>query len=159
MRKLPSKIQLQEKIEMSLGPEWRIGIVYSSYYPEEVKELIDGAKKTLKAMGIEAGNISLHPAPGAFEVPLIGAALAKEKRVDALIGLGIIVEGETHHAGLIASEVSRGIMDVQIKYDTPFAFEILYVDSLDQAKERLDKGKEAAFASLHSLAQLKVIQS
>ena len=143
----------------TVDPSWRIGIVYSSFYTEEVEALVASAGVSLQEAGIPSKNITMHPAAGSFEVPLIGAALAEHKKVDALIGLGIIVEGETHHAALLAEETARGIMDTQLKYQTPFAFEILYVDSLKQAQERKDKGREAAHAVLHSLAELKRIRS
>lgn len=146
-----------------IDKQWRIAIVHSSFYREEIDALVKGAVDVLMEAGIPATNISLHPAPGSFEIPLLGAALAEAKQVDALIGIGIIIEGETHHARLLAEQVARGIMDVQLQYRLPFAFEVLYVSSLDQARERstgeTNKGREAARAVLHSLAQLRRIGS
>jgi 6,7-dimethyl-8-ribityllumazine synthase len=49
-------------------------------------------------------------------------------------------------------------MDVQLKYEIPFAFEILYVKNLKLARERLEKGREAAAAALSSLATLTEIR-
>lgn len=159
MKKLPSKNDIQEIIELSLRPAWRVGIIYSSFYKEEIEHMVRGAIETLDAVGIEESHISQYPVPGSFEIPLLGAALAKKKSVDAIIGLGIIVEGETHHARLIAENTARGMMDVQITYAIPFANEVLYVDSLELARERLHKGEEAAISVLHSLAQLASMQS
>jgi len=144
---------------MSMRPAWRVGIVYSSFYKEEIEQMLSGAVETLKAVGMEEANISSYPVPGSFEIPLVGAALAKKGSVDALIGLGIIVDGQTHHARLVAENVSRGLMDVQTQYTIPFANEVLYVDSLELAKKRLYKGEEAAISVLHSLAQLASLQS
>ncbi len=137
-----------------VDPAWRIGIVHSSYYKEEVTALVGSAREALIEAGIPADHISLHTAYGSFEVPLIGAALARAKEVDALIGIGIIVEGETHHAALLAQAAAQGMMDVQVHLGVPFAFEILHVRSLEQVRARLDKGAEAAKAVLHSLAEL-----
>ena len=153
MKKLPTKGDIQEIIEMSLRPAWRVGIVYSSFYKEEIEIMLSGATKALKAVGMQESNITHYPVPGSFEIPLVGAALAKQQSVDALIGLGIIVEGETHHARLIAENVARGIMDVQTQYAIPFANEVLYMDSLELARQRLHKGEEAALSVLHLLAQ------
>lgn len=151
------KTDRSSKAPQSVDPSWRIGIVHSRYYKEEMKTMVQGAVDALKEAGIQ--NITLHPVPGSFEVPLLGAAIAEAKKVDALIGLGIIVEGETHHARLVAENVTAGIMDVQTTYRIPFAFEVLYVKGLLQAKKRLDKGKEAAQTVLHSLAQIQTIRS
>ena len=146
----------------AIDPQWRIGIIHSSYYKEEIEALVAGAVEELTAAGIKPDNVSVHAAPGSFEIPLLGGALAQEKKVDALIGLGIIMEGETHHAHLLAENVARGTMDVQVKEHIPFAFEVLYVRSLAQAQERTkgeaNKGREAARAVLHSLAELKRIR-
>ncbi|TSC79945.1 MAG: 6,7-dimethyl-8-ribityllumazine synthase [Candidatus Peregrinibacteria bacterium Gr01-1014_25] len=144
-------------------PAWRIGIVYATYYKEEIAGLVDAATATLREAGVLEANVTLHPAPGSFEVPLIGRALADAKAVDALIGFGIIVQGETKHADLLATESARGIMDVQMRFGLPFAFEILHVHHLDQARERSvgpgSKGREAAYAVLHSLKELQRIRT
>jgi 6,7-dimethyl-8-ribityllumazine synthase len=133
---------------------WKIGIVYSAHY-EETMTMVEGAKQYLMENGINQNHISLHRVSGAFEIPLIGAHLAANKKVDGLIALGIIVEGETHHARLVAEECARGVMDVQVRFQTPFAFEVLYVDDLTLAKQRLNKGEDAANVLLHSLAELR----
>lgn len=144
-------------------PSWRVAIVASSYYAEEIAGLIAGAKGTLLAAGVREENISVHDAPGSFEIPLIGSALAAAGSADALIGFGIIVQGETKHADLLATEVARGIMDVQLRHCLPFAFEVLWVGDLAQAQVRCtgpgNKGEEAAAAVLKSLAELSKIHA
>ena len=159
MKKLPTKGDIKEIIEMSLRPTWRIGIVYSSFYKEEIDQMVAGALKTCDAVGLPRENVSLYPVPGSFEIPLIGSRLAKLKAVDALIGLGIVVQGETHHARLIAESTAKGIMDVQLQYGIPFANEVLYVNTIDIARQRLHKGEEAALSVMHSLAKLVELQS
>ena len=150
-------------LKIVVDPSWRIGIVYSSFYAGDVSKLISGAKAVLLQAGIKKENITEHAVPGSFEIPLIGTVLAREKKVDALIRLGIIVEGESQHAGLVAAEAARGMMDVQTQYGIPFAFEILYVNDLEQAKVRSsgadNKGGEAARVVLHSLAEIQKLHS
>lgn len=141
------------------NPAWRIGIIHSSYYKEEIDALVRSARSALLAQGIPASHIKEYPVYGSFEIPLIGKALAHSKEVDALIGIGVIVEGDTHHARLLADQTTRGMMDVQLQHGIPFAFEVLYVDSLEQVQPRRDKGGEAALAVLHSLALLEKIRS
>ncbi|TSC58793.1 MAG: 6,7-dimethyl-8-ribityllumazine synthase [Candidatus Peregrinibacteria bacterium Greene0416_19] len=144
------------------GRNWRIGIIHSSFHNEEVASLVAGARHHLAKAGVKSGNITEYPAHGSFEVPLIGAALAEARAVDALIGIGIIVEGETHHARLLAESVVQGMMDVQTRYRIPFAFEVLYVDSIELARERCrlpyNKGAEAAAAVLQTIATLATLE-
>ena len=136
--------------------------MHALFHGDIVERLVQGAEQALLTAGIPQSNIRHFSAPGSFEIPLIGDALLKEDTVDALIGLGVIVEGETHHARLLAEAASRGIMDVQLRHSAPFAFEILYVKDIAQAQVRAqgdrNKGAEAALAVLHALAQLKAIR-
>ena len=152
-----------QQLPSDINPEWKVGIVASSFYKEEIDSMVNLAKSTLITAGIFEENISIHQVAGSFEIPLIGRALAEKKEVDAIIGLGIIIEGETEHARLLAEQTAQGIMDVQTRFGVPFAFEVLYVKNLELARERAlgeeNKGKEAALASLHSLAKLYAISS
>lgn len=137
----------------------RIAIVYGNFYKEEMAEMVNHTVDALVEGGIVREHITLHPVAGAFEIPLVGAALAHAGAVDALIGLGIIIEGQTHHARLIAENCARGMMDIQTNYRLPFVNEVLYVNSRDLAVARLSKGKDAAVTCIDSLAHLERIQS
>lgn len=146
-----------------IDPTWTIGIVASTYHKEHIDRMVEGATELFTQAGLPAANIRVYHVPGSFEIPLIGSALAKKGEVDAMIGFGIIIEGDTHHARLLADSVTKGMMDIQVQHALPFAFEILYVNNLEQAIERtqgnLNKGKEAARAVLHALVELKRIKS
>ncbi|MFH0851773.1 MAG: 6,7-dimethyl-8-ribityllumazine synthase [Candidatus Peregrinibacteria bacterium] len=153
--RIPSSLPLPARISSG----WRIGIVHSLCHPELTEKLTESAERVLMEAGLPKGNVRRFPAAGSFEIPLIGASLLKADEVDALIGLGVIVQGETHHAALIAQEAARAMMELQITYRRPFAFEILYVDTLEQARARMNRGEEAARAVLHSLAQIERLHS
>lgn len=142
-----------------VDPAWKIGIVAATFYREEIDMLIASAKDYLLAAGIPEANISIWEVPGSYEIPLLGEALADAKKVDAMLGLGIIVQGQTKHADLIAQESARGMMDIQLRHKIPFAFEILWVEALEHARTRGSKGEEAASAALHSLAELSRLHS
>lgn len=149
------------RLPEGINPDWKFGIVYAPFYKEETEAMVSDAVAVFREAGIPEANIQKHDVPGSFEIPLIGRALADAHAVDALLGFGIIVQGETRHADLLATAATNGIMDVQIRYGIPFAFEILYVNSLELARARAmgphGKGKEAAYAALHSLVALNRI--
>ena len=144
-------------------PSWKFGIVVSRYHEELTNGLVEGAKRALAAAGVAADHIVIRTAPGSFEIPLLGAQLARDEVVDAVIGLGIVLNGETTHADLIMREVARGMMDVQIQLCVPFAFGVLQVSDLAVAQARCgekdNRGEEVALAALHSLAELKKVGS
>jgi len=147
----------------SVSSAWRIGIVHSTFHADIVSKLVEGAEHVLIGAGISPGNVRRYAVPGSFEIPLVGSALLKEDAADALIGLGVVIQGETHHAALIAESAAKGMMDLQLQYAVPFAFEILFVQDIAQARARAEgahnRGAEAARAVLHSLAQLRLIRS
>lgn len=148
-------------IPQGVSVDWKVGIVYAPYYKEETESLVKGAKDMLLAAGLKEENIILSVAPGSWEVPLLGRSLAQAGKVDALIGFGIIVQGDTKHAEMLADGVVQGMMDVQVRFGIPFAFEILYVNDIEQARARSlgegNKGKEAAAAVLDTLVAMKQI--
>ena len=137
----------------------RVAIIRSAWYPELVEPMVADAVRILREGGIPEKNISIITAAGSFEIPLLAAAIAEGKKADALIGLGLIIRGETHHADLIATEAARGAMDVQTRYRLPFAFEVLYVDDIALARARTDKGQAAAHTTLQSLSELQRIRN
>lgn len=132
----------------------RIAVVYANFYKEEMATMLAYTLECLAEQGITEESVETYDVLGSFEIPLVASKLAESGQVDAIITLGIIVEGQTHHARLIAEECARGCMDVQLNHGVPCAFEVLYVDSLALAKERLTKGGEAVAAVMHCLAQL-----
>ena len=143
-------------------PDGRFAIVVARFNGLITESLLAGCIDGFVRHGVNEAALDTVRVPGSFEIPLIGAALAEQGAVDALIGFGIIVEGETHHARLLADAATEGIMDTQLTYHIPFAFEVLYVKSLEDARARTtgnsNKGIEAAVAVLHSLALLKKIR-
>lgn len=139
-----------------INPSWRIGIVHTLYYAEYIQKMVEGSKEVFTDAELPSNQIISAPVFGSWEIPLLGATLAKDKRIDALIGFGIIVQGSTYHDQHLARETARAMMDIQTQYTIPFAYEILHVKSIDQVPDRVtgtyNKGKEAAVAVLHSLA-------
>lgn len=149
----------------SLGEGWakaepppgsRVVIIRSSYYPELVSSMEESAKATLREGGIQSEHISSVRSPGAFEIPLLCKTIADAGRVDGIIALGVIVQGETHHAGEVARACTDGILEVQLSTGVPIAHAVLYVTTLQQAKDRClgrgNKGVEAARSLLQMTA-------
>ena len=116
------------------------------------------AKAELLKQGIAAKNIIEVQVPGSFEVPLACMHIIERKHVDALIAFGVIVQGQTHHARLIAEQAARALMQLQMDTGVPVAFEVLFVDKLTHAKARSTgkhgKGPHAAQTVLTTLAKL-----
>ncbi len=141
-----------------IDPDWKITIVRSVWYDELTKKLVSDASDTLIAAGIKQENIRVIDSPGSYELPLLckHALLAG---ADGCIAFGIIVQGATHHAALVAEASAAGIMQVQLELLKPIVFEVLFVDIAEDAERRVSgknaKGPLAAKTLLTSLARVQ----
>ncbi|MAU64671.1 MAG: 6,7-dimethyl-8-ribityllumazine synthase [Dehalococcoidia bacterium] len=130
-------------IEGSLNGEGlTIGIVISRFNQHITQKLLEGANATLLSHGVNEADITVVFVPGAFEIPVLASHLAYSSNYDGLICLGAVVKGETDHYEYVASQTSKGILDVSIESGIPVAFGVLTTLDMDQAFARSggDKG-------------------
>ena len=111
----------------------------STYNNDITNELYHSAKIVLKKL-----NHDLVKVPGAFEIPVTISRLAK--KYDGFIAIGCIIKGETANFDFISNAITNGIMEIAIKEKKPIGNAILTCFNEDQAKDRFDRGAEAAKA-------------
>src|SRR3989338_1006743 len=92
-----------------------IAIVRSSLYPKLLDALERSARSALQKAGVPDARTETAVVPGSWEIPLACQLLAKKKKTDGMIALGMIIQGETHHATEIARACTDGLMQVQLK--------------------------------------------
>jgi len=137
-------------------------IVASQYNPEFVKGLVDSTCRELMLLSPQA-NIEIYEVPGAFEIPVVLQEVARRGGVDAIIALGVIIEGETAHADLIGRAVTTSLQDIALRFRLPVIHEVLLVSDEAQARARTlgaepNRGTEAARAAMRVIplmAELK----
>ncbi len=130
-------------IEGSLNGEGlSIGIVVSKFNEQITSKILEGAKVTLLSLGVSESDITVVFVPGAFEIPVVASHLAYSSDYDGLICLGAVVKGETDHYEYVASQTSKGILDVSVESGVPVAFGVLTTLDMGQAFARSggDKG-------------------
>jgi 6,7-dimethyl-8-ribityllumazine synthase len=137
-------------------------IVASSYNAEFTGALTENAKRELAAIYPNA-EIEIHKVPGAFEIPVVVQEVALTGRVDAVIALGVIIQGATEHAGLIGEAVTGALQHIALKYRTPVIHEVLLVADAAQARQRcmdekLNRGTEAARAAARVAEVVNVLK-
>lgn len=142
--------------KLTVDPSWKIAIIRSIWYDELTGTMADDAKKTLMTLGVRAENIRVIDAPGSFELPLL-CKQALLAGADGCIAFGIVVQGATHHAALVAEQSAAGCMQVQLELQKHIVFEVLFVDMLEDARVRAigknAKGPLAARTILSCLAR------
>ncbi len=139
----------------------RIAIVVSRWNELVTKELLDGALSELKRLGDPAVEV-IH-VPGTWEIPPIVNGLfsrTPDRRPNAVIALGCILQGQTPHARLLGGDVGGALMGLQTEFGIPVAWGVLTPDTQDQALDRAglkygNKGREAAQAAVESASVLE----
>ncbi len=145
------------------GAHYHVAIVISRFNDLIGQRLLKGALETLAARGVAEKNIEVAWVPGAWEIPVVAAKMAKTGRFQGVITLGAIIRGETTHHEHIASEVSAALRRLSEKSGLPVSFGVLTTETLDQALARAgekneNKGAEAALHLLETLSVLGQIQ-
>ena len=131
----------------------RVGLAVSRYNDFVTNRLQEGAMGALRAGGVAEDAIVVAPVPGAFEVPQAARRLASAGGVDAVIGLGCLIRGETPHFEVIAAAVAHGLTQAALDSGVPMTFGVLTTNSAEEALARAgagpsNKGWEAADAAL-----------
>lgn len=141
----------------------RIAIVRTNYYTDLINNLEFYARRTLTTAGVSEKKIKTFVVPGSWEIPLLVKKVAASKKFDAIIAFGVIVKGETYHFDMIATETASALMQMQLDYNIPVAFEILAVADIKHAQARANqdennKGIEAANAALLTLQAIQAVK-
>ncbi len=145
-----------------LGEGLKFGVVVSRFNEFISRKLLDGAQDALLRHGVSEKDISVAWVPGSFEIPLVAQSLARTKKYDAIICLGVVIRGATPHFEYIAAEAAKGIAKVSLESELPVSFGIITADNLEQAIERAgtkagNKGFDAAVDAIEMANLLKNI--
>ena len=146
-----------------LAARRRFAVVASSYNAEFVDGLISGAQNELAV--IAAGSVvEIHRVPGSFEIPLGVQTVGESGKADAILAFGLLWEGETSHADLIATAVTNALLDISLRLRLPVLHEVIVAQNVEQARERclgdkINRGTEAARAAVRMLQTLDSIRA
>ena len=135
-----------------------VTVIVTSWHTTITDGLLAGAERSLQAAGNDIYTVVR--VPGAFELPL-AAKWAAEEGADAIIALGVVIQGDTPHFDYVCQAATDGLNRVQLDYGVPVGFGLLTVNTEQQALDRAglpnsreDKGAEAVEAAV-LMARLK----
>ena len=128
----------------------RFAIVASTYNARYVDAMLRAAKAELLRAG---GKVRVIRVPGAYEIPVVVARLARSQDYSGILCLGVILRGATTHAQHIGEAVSTALVQIQIQHEVPVIHEVLLLENEQQARERClsrthNRGTEAAQTAL-----------
>jgi len=127
-------------------------MVASQFNAEYVRGLVDHTTTELRKLYPHT-TVTTHQVPGAFEIPVVVRELAAHKKADAIIAVGVILQGKTNHAENLSRSVTDALQRIAVDYAVPVINVVLCFDNEAQARERcledqINRGTEAARAAL-----------
>lgn len=138
------------------GSRFRIGIAAARFNETLVGALLERARAGLRAAGVRDSRVTVVRVPGSHEVPWAVQALARSGRFDCVIGLGVLIAGDTNHHEMVGESVSHALQQVALATRVPVINGVLVVNTLAQARMRcagrIDRGAEFATAALEMAA-------
>jgi 6,7-dimethyl-8-ribityllumazine synthase len=151
------------KTKTAHGAGGSFAIVASKYNARYVDAMLRAAKTEILRAG---GKVQIVRVPGAYEIPVVAAKLARTARgaphasLSAIICLGVILRGATTHAQHIGEAVSNALVQLQIEHAVPVIHEVLLLENEQQARERCldrkhNRGTEAAQTALEMARVMK----
>jgi 6,7-dimethyl-8-ribityllumazine synthase len=137
-----------------------VGIVVAKWNSFITDELLDGALSALKGKGIADEQIIVAKCPGAYEIPFTAQKLMH--KVEGVVTLGAVIQGDTPHFEYVCDAVNRGVTDLNMSGNKPVVFGVLTTDNVEQARERCgltgDKGNKGAEAALALLEMVTLAE-
>ena len=142
----------------------KVGIVAARFNEFIVSKLLSGCEDGLLRRGVRQEDIHVAWVPGAFEIPLVAARMAKSGRYDAVIALGAVIRGSTSHYDYVCAEVSKGIAQTSLETGVPVLFGVLTTDTIEQAIERAgtkagNKGADCAQSAIEMINLLRALEA
>ncbi len=140
------------------GP-FAIGIAAARFNPVLIDGLLFRTLAALNENNQTTLPIKVIRVPGSHEIPWAIKALTVRGKFDCLIGLGVLIAGETNHHEMVGNSVSAAFQAISIETGIPVINGVIVANSAAQARARcigrINRGAEFAHAALE-MAALKM---
>ena len=139
---------------MEKEEEIKLGFVVSEFHRDITYQMEILGREHAEFLGAKVAR-TLYT-PGTFDMPLAVKKMLTEKEVDAVVTLGCVIEGATEHDEVIASQLTRKIMDLSLEYGKPVTLGVSGPGMTRlEAQERVDYAKRAVEAAVKLVKRLK----
>ncbi len=131
----------------------RYAIIVAAWNSVITYAMAQGAVDTLIKHGGSEDNIDLIHVPGTVELTYGAARIMREERIDAVIVIGCVIQGETPHFDYVCQSVTQGVAALNAQGKVPVIFSVLTVLNQQQALDRCggklgNKGIEGAYTAI-----------
>jgi 6,7-dimethyl-8-ribityllumazine synthase len=138
------------------GAAFRIGVAAARFNEGLVDGLLAHVVAGLQTAGVKGQNVTIVRVPGSHEVPWAVRALTDGDGCDCVIGLGVLIAGDTNHHEMVGMSVSHALQRVALDTRVPVINGVIVVNDRAQAKARcigkINRGAEFAAAALEMAA-------
>ena len=131
----------------------RYAIVVADWNSEITYKMAQGAIDTFIKHGVQEENIDVIHVPGTVELTYGAARIMREERIDAVVVIGCVIQGETPHFDYVCQSVTQGVAALNAQGKVPVIFSVLTVLNQQQALDRCggrlgNKGIEGAYTAI-----------
>jgi 6,7-dimethyl-8-ribityllumazine synthase len=153
MATINKNLSVYDKATIPNANGLRFGIVVSEWNSEITEGLFSGAFEALIDCGAVKTDILRWNVPGSFELTYGSKKMIETQKVDAVIAVGSVIQGETKHFDFVCEATAQGIKDLNVTMNVPVIFCVLTDNNIQQSIDRSggkhgNKGTEAAIAAI-----------
>ncbi len=140
----------------------RFAVVCSRFNEFFTGKLLEGAIDCIVRHGGSPDDLEVAWTPGSFEISTVVRRLVDSGRYDAVIALGVVIQGATAHAQYINSEVAKSLSQISLQSGLPVIYGVVTTESIEQAIERSgtkagNRGAAAAQAAIEMANLMKLL--
>jgi len=102
-------LSVYDKTTIPSAKDLRFGIVVSEWNSEITEGLFTGALEALLDCGVISENITRWNVPGSFELTFGCKKMITDIKLDAVIAIGSVIQGETKHFDFVCSATAQNM--------------------------------------------------
>ena len=126
-----------------------ITIITAEFHKELNQRMLSKALETARGLDLETKVIRV---PGVYDMPLAISKVVQDKKVDAVVLLGVVKKGATDHDKVVAENTARIAADLSVKYGKPITLGVIGPNApLDIAEPRVEEYAERAVRAAKAL--------
>ncbi len=125
----------------------RLALVVSEFNYDVTRVMEEKAISHARFLGAEVPVVL--KVPGVFDAPFGVLQVIKLNNVDAVAVIGAVIQGETKHDEVVASQAARALIDLGVQFNKPVTMGVIgpgasRVQAMERAEEYARRAVEAA---------------
>lgn len=131
----------------------KLGFVVAEFNRDITYMMEIEAEEHAKFLGAEV--VERFYVPGAYDMPLAIKKMLQNKKVDAVVTIGCVIEGATQHDEIVVQHAARKIIDLSLEFGKPVTLGISGPGMTRlEAADRVEYGKRAVESAIKLVQRL-----